>query len=157
VASKTLMRASSLLIALCIAVIGTRAALAADSGPVIVIPGRLGAPVIINGLDVSGAVVEGDFGLYSPHMVAPRVISGPVAIPQQFGPRGYYYPAFGRVPGYGRYEIETPAEHRPAPSFHRSWTSQSEPLPPTLDPPPQSPVLLAPQIYPQGRRRGRRP
>jgi len=150
------MRSSSLLIVLGIAVIGGSAALAADSGPVIVIPGRLGAPVIINGLDVSGAVIEGDFGLYSPHMVAPHIVSGPVAIPERFGPRGYYYPAFGRAPGYGRREIVSPGEPRPAPSFHRSWTSQSEPLPPTLDPAPQTPILLAPQIYPQGRP-GRRP
>src|SRR5215475_1449436 len=118
------MRLRSLLIALGTAVISGCAALAADSGPVIVIPGRLGTPVIINGLDVTGAVIEGDFGLYSPHMVAPRIISGPVAIPQWFGPRGTYYPAFGRAPGYGRHEIEIPAERRPAPSFHRSWSSQ---------------------------------
>jgi hypothetical protein len=152
------MRSSSFLIALGIALLGGCACLAADSGPVIVIPGRLGTPVIINGLDVSGAVIEGDFGLYSPHMVAPAIISGPVAIPERFGPRGYYYPAFGRTPGYGRHEIEPPAERRPAPSFHRSWTSQSEPLPATLDPPPPTaPFLLAPQIYPQWRRDGRRP
>src|ERR1700730_18644265 len=35
----------------------------ADSGPVIVIPGRPGVPIIINGLDASYAVVEGDWGL----------------------------------------------------------------------------------------------
>ena len=152
------MRLSSLLIASGLAVIGGFAALAADSGPVIVIPGRLGTPVIINGLDVSGAVIEGDFGLYRPHMVAPRIISGPVAIPEPFGPHGTYYPAFGRAPGYGRHEIETPGEGRPAPSFHRTWSSQSDPLPATLDPPPQSPPLLvAPEIYPQWRRNGHRP
>lgn len=152
------MRLRSLLIALGTAVTAGHAAHAADSGPVIVIPGRLGTPVIINGLDVSGAVIEGDFGLYSPHMVAPRVIWGPVAIPVPFGPRGTYYPAFGHAPGYGRREIETSAERRPPPSFHRSWSSQSDPLPATLDPPPSSPPLLvAPQIYPQWRRDSRRP
>src|SRR5579862_1690703 len=150
------MRSSSLLIVLGIAVIGGSAALAADSGPVIVIPGRLGAPVIINGVDVTGAVIEGDFGLYMPQMVAPRIISGPVMIPERLGPRGYY-PAFGRVPGYGRREIETVPERRaPAPSFHRTWSSQSDPVPATLDPP-QAPLLLAPEIYPQLPRKGRRP
>src|SRR5689334_17355456 len=143
------MRRRSLLIALSTALIAGHVAHAADSGPVIVIPGRLGTPVIINGLDVSGAVIEGDFGLYSPHMVAPRIISGPVAIPEPFGPPGTYFPAVGRGPGYGRHEIEVPGERRPAPTFHRSWSSQSDPLPATLDPPPQSPLLLAPQIYPQ--------
>jgi hypothetical protein len=151
------MRLSSVLIALGFAVIAGHAVLAADSGPVIVIPGRLGTPVIINGLDVTGAVIEGDFGLYSPHMVAPRIISGPVAIPERFGPRGTYYPAFGRTPGYGRHEIEPAGERRPAPSFYRSWSSQSDPLPATLEPPQSPPLLLAPQIYPQWRREGRRP
>ena len=147
--------ASSILIALGMAVLGG-SVFAADSGPVIVIPGRLGTPVIINGVDVTGAVIEGDFGLNKPHMVAPRIISGPVMIPDRFGPRGYY-PAFGRPPGYGRHEIETAPERRaPPPSFHRSWSSQSDPVPATLDPPPQ-PLLLAPQIYPQGPRNGRRP
>jgi hypothetical protein len=44
---------------------------------------------------------------------------------ERFGPRDHYYPAFGSAPGYGRHEIETPAEQRLAPSFHRSWTSRS--------------------------------
>jgi len=148
--------ASSIVVALGGAIFGGMAALAADSGPVIVIPGRLGTPVIINGVDVSGAVVEGDFGLYSPHMVAPNIIAGPVAIPERIGPRGYY-PAFGREPGYGRHEIEPPPDRRlppPAPSYHRFWSSQSEPLPANLDPPALSPPLIvAPEIYPRWQRR----
>jgi len=35
----------------------------ADGGFEIVIPGRPGVPVIINGVDASYAVVEGDWGL----------------------------------------------------------------------------------------------
>src|SRR5215471_2406285 len=35
----------------------------ADMGPVIVVPGRPGVPVMVNGRDVSGAVIEGDWGL----------------------------------------------------------------------------------------------
>ena len=38
----------------------------ADSGPVIVVPGRPGVPVMINGVDVTGAVVYGDWGLAHP-------------------------------------------------------------------------------------------
>jgi hypothetical protein len=139
-------------------------ALAADSGPVIVIPGRLGMPVIINGIDVTGGVVEGDWGLYKPHMVGPTIITAPAWIPgrtyQGSYPGGYvrgtYFPAFGREPGYGRHEIEPPADRRlppPAESFHRSWSSESEPLPAELEPPVASPPLIvSPQVYP-GRRR----
>ena len=36
---------------------------AESNGPVIAIPGRPGVPVIINGVDASYAVVEGDWGL----------------------------------------------------------------------------------------------
>jgi hypothetical protein len=147
-------RASAVVVALGAGILGSAAALAADSGPVIVIPGRLGAPVILNGIDVSGAVLEGDFGLYSPQMVAPKIIVGPFAIPERIGPRGYY-PAFGHEPAYGRYEIEPPPNRRlppPAPSFHRSWSSHSDPLPATLDPP-APPMIVAPQIYPPWPRR----
>jgi hypothetical protein len=152
-------------------VLGGASALAADSGPVIVLPGRHGLPVLINGVDVTGAVVEGDWGLYSPHMVRPTIIPAPWLIPW----RGYlspyylsrngqdgYYPALGREPGYGRHEIEPPADRRlppPAKSFHRSWSSHSDPLPASLDPP--APLIVSPEIYPGGRRgddgRRRRP
>ena len=40
--------------------IGTTCAALADSSPVLVIPGRAGVPIIINGVDASYAVVEGD-------------------------------------------------------------------------------------------------
>jgi hypothetical protein len=145
---------------------GNASALAADSGPVIVLPGRHGLPVMINGVDVTGAVLEGDWGLYSPHMVGPTIIiPAPVLIPgrthqgtyyQGRYVQGSYYPAFGHEPGYGRHEIEPPADRPlppPAPSFHRSWSSQSAPLPAGLDPPIQSPPLIvSPQIFPGGRR-----
>jgi hypothetical protein len=146
-------------------ILGGASALAADSGPVIVLPGRHGLPVIINGVDVTGAVLEGDWGLYSPHMVGPTIIAAPVWVPgrvyqgthyQGRYVQGSYYPAFGHEPGYGRHEIEPPADRPlppPAPSFHRSWSSQSAPLPAGLDPPIQSPPLIvSPQIFPGGRR-----
>src|SRR3974377_2461243 len=40
-----------------------RARAGADSAPVIVVPGRPGIPIMINGRDATGAVVEGDWGL----------------------------------------------------------------------------------------------
>jgi len=155
------MRTASLLVLVVGGVmLGGAPMLAADSGPVIVVPGRHGMPVIINGVDVTGAVIEGDWGLYKPHMVDPRIIAHPAWIPGRIYPGGYvqgsYYPAFGHEPGYGRHEIEPPADRRlppPAQSFHRSWSSQSEPLPADVEPPVQPPPLIvSPQIYPGLRR-----
>jgi hypothetical protein len=145
-------------------VLGGASALAADSGPVIVLPGRHGLPVIINGVDATGAVVEGDWGLYNPHMVRPVIIPSPLQVPglgyrgnyyQGGRVQGSYYPAFRREPGYGRREIEPPADRRlpaPAPSFHRSWSSHSDPLPASLDPP-SPPLIVSPEVYPGARRR----
>jgi hypothetical protein len=153
--------ASILVVALTGFAVGNGAARAADSGPVIVLPGRHGLPVIINGVDATGGVVEGDWGLYSPHMVNPTVIPAPLIFPYRGGfyggyERGTYFPSFGREPGYGRREVE-PSPNRilppPAPSFHRSWSSHSEPLPADLPPPVQQPLIVAPQVYPDGRRR----
>ena len=149
--------------ALALSVLGEDGAQAADSGPVIVVPGRLGAPVLINGVDVTGAVIEGDFGLYRPHMVNPRVIPAPVYVaphfyPGSYDPRSYgdgtYFPAFGHMPGYGRREVVPPADRPlppPAQSYRRSWSTHSEPWPADLEPP-APPLLVAPQIYPGGRR-----
>jgi hypothetical protein len=145
-------------------VVGQPMAWAADSGPVIVLPGRHHLPVIVDGIDVTGAVVEGDWGLYSPHMRHLTVIPAPPTYSGDgyFGEyeRGNYFPALGREPGYGRREVEPSADRilpPPAPSFHRSWSSHSDALPPDLTPPAQTPLLVAPQIYPDGRRRSRGP
>jgi hypothetical protein len=62
---------------------------------------------------------------------------------------GHYYPSAGHMPGYGRLEIEPPADRKlpkPGPSYDRSWSAQS--APPRLQPevplyPP--PVIVAPQ------------
>jgi hypothetical protein len=128
---------------------GAVAAHAADA-PVIVIPGKPGVPVIINGYDASYSVVEGDWGLDRPGHVQPRIISGPLLLPAPPGYNRGYFPAVGRRPGYGRREIEPPPGRRlppPAPSYYRSWQSQSDPLPATLDPPANPPpVIVAPQI-----------
>jgi hypothetical protein len=107
----------------------TATAVAADSGPVIVIPGRPGVPVMINGVDASYAVVEGDWGLAKGQRVEPTVYGGR---PADYEPHvGHYYPSSGHLPGYGRLEIEPPSNGRPqqAESYHRSWSAQSAPQP----------------------------
>jgi hypothetical protein len=94
----------------------------------IVIPGRAGVPVIINGVDASYAVVEGDWGLAKGVHVQPTVYGGRAV---DWEPNvGHYYPSLGRKPGYGRLEIEPPANRvlpPPAESFHQSWSAASTP------------------------------
>lgn len=108
--------------------IGTAATAVADTGPLVVIPGKVGVPVIINGRDVSYAVVEGEWGLAKHFRNAARVYSGwdDYRRPEV----GHYYPTAGRTPGYGRLEIEPPANRalpQPAESYQRSWSAQSAP------------------------------
>jgi hypothetical protein len=124
----------------------------ADSAPAFVVPGRPDVPVIINGVDASWGVVEGDWGLYRPGSVAPTVIPSPIVIPSR---RGYgYFPSLGRAPGRGRLEIQPPPNRalpQPAESFHRVWSAGSDPVSagdPPADPPP---VILAPP-QPRARR-----
>ena len=106
--------------------IGTAAAAVADTGPLVVIPGRAGVPVMINGRDVSYSVVEGEWGLAKHFKNAPRVYGG---WDNYVGREvGHYYPTAGRQPGYGRLEIEPPANRalpQPAESYQRSWSAQS--------------------------------
>ena len=128
--------------------IGTTAAALADSGPVLVIPGRPGVPIIINGVDASYAVVEGDWGLGKGLARDAHGLWRPLlSIPRRNV--GHYYPSAGQQPGYGRLEIEPPANRKlpqPAESYHQSWSAQSSPQRPQpevpLYPPP---VILAPQ------------
>jgi len=110
----------------------------AQRGPVIVIPGRPDVPVMMNGVDVSWAVIEGDFGLSRPGIVNPTVIYRPwvVAVPDYRPAAGVpgYFPSTGKKPGYGRLEIIPPADRPlppPAPSYRKSWSSQSAPGPAT--------------------------
>jgi len=121
---------------------------AAGGGPVIVIPGRADVPVIENGIDVTGAVVYRDWGLKRPG--ADLIIEGGVPV-YPTGVVRAFYPATGRVPAYGRKEIEPapgrklpePAPGRklpePAPTYYRTWSAGSEPGPatdyPHVDPP----------------------
>jgi hypothetical protein len=121
----------------------------AQREPEIVIPGKPGVPVMINGIDASWGVVEGEFGLDRPGMVAPTVVYRPllVSIPQNVPG---YFPREGRKPGYGRLEIVPPPDRvlpPPAPTYFRSWSSQSAPGPVTDYPPyPMPPVVINPQF-----------
>src|SRR5712672_3345455 len=129
----------------------------AGGGFEIVIPGRVGVPIIINGIDASYAVVEGDWGLERGTHVQPTVYGGRYIDPVPHV--GHYYPSAGHLPGYGRLEIEPPPNRRlpqPAESFHESWSAQSTPqLELPANPPP---VIVAPQIARDwGNQRHRRP
>ena len=127
--------------------IGTTLPTVAGEGFDIVIPGRPGVPVIINGVDASYAVVEGEFGLGKGIHMQPTIYGG-----RYFDVEpnvGHYYPSAGHMPGYGRLEVEPPADRKlphPAQSYHQSWSAQS--APPRAQPevplyPP--PVIVAPQ------------
>ena len=98
----------------------------AQREPQIIVPGKPGVPVYINGIESSWGIVEGEFGLDRPNQVAPTVIWRPYLNPVPYGVPGYY-PADGRRPGYGRLEITPPANRRlppPAPTFYRYWSSE---------------------------------
>ena len=98
----------------------------ADSAPVIVIPSRPGVPLIVNGRDIAYAVLEGDWGLGKSVHVQPTVYPGNWRQTYKPAP-GHYYPHTGRMPGYGRLEIETAALGQ----LHA--LAQRAALPPQLD------------------------
>jgi hypothetical protein len=127
---------------------GTTCGVLADSAPVLVIPGRPGVPIIINGIDASYAVVEGDWGLGKNVHVTPTVYGGRYV---DSAPNvGHYYPSAGRQPGYGRLEIEPPANRalpQPAESYHQSWSVQSTPQPAQPEIPLNPPAII---VAPQG-------
>ncbi|MDB5654839.1 MAG: hypothetical protein JWQ94_2452 [Tardiphaga sp.] len=109
-------------------VIGSTLPAMAGDGFNIVIPGHPGVPIIINGVNASYAVVEGDWGLRRDVHVQPTVYGGRYIDPVPNV--GHYYPSAGRQPGYGRLEIEPPANRKlpkPAESFHDSWSAASPP------------------------------
>jgi hypothetical protein len=119
-------------------------AAASDSGFVIVIPGRPGVPIMINGVDASYAVVEGDWGLARGIQVQPTIYGGRAVDPEPHV--GHYYPSSGKIPGYGRLEIEPAGRPKPAEAFHQSWSANSSsaqpPEPPV--PPYPPPIITAP-------------
>jgi hypothetical protein len=126
----------------------------------IVVPGRPGVPIVINGIDASYAVLEGDFGLGKGVNNQPTIYGGRLVPPES--EVGHYYPSLGLKPAYGRLEIEPPSNRKlpkPAESYHQFWGAQSAPNPPTL-PNPQAevpiyppPVIMAPPEGDDHRRR----
>jgi hypothetical protein len=124
--------------------------------PVFVIPGRPDVPVIMNGLDASWSVIEGDYGLDRPIGMVPTVIYRPYAVvapyyvPGPYAPgrrvyRPRYFPSTGERPGYGRLEVIPPPDRPlppPAESFIQGWSSQSAPGPVTIYPPVAAPPII---------------
>lgn len=100
----------------------------ADHRPAIVVPGRADVPVFIDGVEASGAVVTGEWGLHRAGHVAAVIYPDPYY--RVFLRRDGYYPSDGRRPRYGRQEIDTGAT-RPArdSSYYRAWSASSDRLP----------------------------
>ena len=148
-------------LALAALLIGLPAAASAGGGFDIVVPGRPGVPIIINNIDASYTVVEGVWGLGKNVQVQPTIYGGRYVAERQPPEVGHYYPSMGLQPGYGRLEIEPPANRKlpkPAESYHESWGAQSAPLPPQMDVPVDPPpVILAPEINDHPRRPRPRP
>ena len=118
----------------------------AQTGPVVVVSGKAGVPVIVNGVIVNGAILYGDWGLARPGH-GELVIEGPVAFATPFGSPGFY-PATGHAPRLGRQEIEPPRNpHRRSTDFHRDWSTQSNFAVPVTEYPPVDPppVIMAPR------------
>jgi hypothetical protein len=116
----------------------------AQRAPVIVIPGKPGVPVYINGIDASWAVVEGEFGLDRPGAMTPIVTYRPIVLSIPYRVPGYH-PRDGRRPGYGRFEIVPPPDRvlpPPAPTYYRSWSSESAPGQVTEHPPFNPPHIV---------------
>src|ERR1700759_4311975 len=102
--------------------IATTPAAFASDGFDIVVPTHPGVPIIINGIDVSYAVLEGSFALGKGANNQPTIYGGRVAEPEP--PVGHYYPSLGTRPGYGRPEIEPPSNRRlppPAEGNPKHW------------------------------------
>jgi len=130
-------------------VIATTLPAAAADGFNIVIPGRQGVPIIINGVDASYRVIEGDWGLDRGIHIQPTVYGGRYIDPVPNV--GHYYPSLGHKPGYGRLEIEPPANRKlpqPAESFHENWSAKSAPMERQNEVPFNPPeVLIAPREF----------
>jgi hypothetical protein len=105
---------------------------AAQNDPVIVVPGRPGVPVMMNGVDVSGAVIEGETSLNRPDGAYPPTVIMRYWPPEYYRNPGPYFPATGRKPHYGRREVIPPADRKMPPRaqrFYRDWSIESAPGP----------------------------
>jgi hypothetical protein len=138
----------------------------ASDWPAIVIPGKRGVPVFLNGVDASYMVVEGDYGLDRPGAVPLTIIPRYWYTP----PVGYfpgsersyfrnpvpYHPGDGRTHGYGRLEHVPPPDApkpKPAESYRREWSAGSEPLPATIADPNSTPLNIEADVDYWGRHR----
>ena len=148
-------------VALAALLIGLPATALAGGGFDIVVPGRPGVPIIINGIDASYSVVEGVWGLGKNVQVQPTIYGGRYIAERQPDDVGHYYPTLGLRPGYGRLEVEPPANRKlpkPAESYHQSWGAQSAPLPAQMDVPINPPpIIIAPEINADPQHHRRRP
>jgi hypothetical protein len=120
----------------------------AQTGPVIVIPGRSDVPVTINGIIVNDAIVYGDWGLARPGHGA-IIIEGPIGYAAPYGSPGYF-PATGYRPRYGRQEFDPPQRRgRSNTNFYREWSIESDSRRPVTEYPPfdPPPVVLAPRRW----------
>lgn len=144
------MRVSVCPILAAIGILAGAAAAHAQTGPVIVIPGKPGVPVMMNGAIIDGAIVYGDWGLARPGH-GEIVVEGIVTPATAYDARGYY-PMTGRAPRYGRLEIDPKKTRRRAQSFHREWSTQSNfDAPVTVYPPFNPPEVI--EVPRQWRRR----
>ena len=130
---------------------GGSVASASETGPVIVIPGRVGVPVILNGQDVSYAVVEGDWGLNRPSQTDPVVIYRYFPPPQPYqNPPAHYFPGGGPPPKLGRVEVNDarpPSASNPQPTQMREWGAASNPTPATSPTPLDTPgMVVVPEV-----------
>jgi len=139
------MRARHLLLfAVCAASLAAPAR--AQTGPVIAIPGKVGVPVVMNGVIVDGAVIWGDWGLARPTFGV--VVDGVVAFAAPPQDSRSFYPKTGRKPRVGRQEVEPKHNPHPRPtSFRRDWSAGSNFNAPVTEYPPfdPPPVILAPR------------
>ena len=105
---------------------------AAQNDPVIVVPGRAGVPVMMYGVDVSGAVIEGETSLNRPDGAYPPTVIMRYWPPDHYRNPGAYFPATGHKPQYGRQEVIPPADRQMpvrAKPFYRDWMIESAPGP----------------------------
>ena len=123
---------SALFCSLIVGIVAAADSAGAQTEPVIVVPGRPGVPVIMNGVDVSGAIIEGEFGLNRPDSGYPRTVIMRYWPPDHYRNPGPYFPATGHKPQYGRREIIPPPDRQmpvPAKRFYRDWSIESAPGP----------------------------
>jgi len=136
----------------------------AQRTPVIVIPGRPDVPVLMNGIDISYAVIDGEFGLDRPGfpktvIYRPFVLPLPIYSPFPGAGEASYFPRSGRRPGYGRLEVNPPANRvlpPPAPTYYRHWSSESDPGPATQYAPAYGVPMAPPSWRDRNRRQGSR-